>query len=285
MISGEPGGTTPQARDSGHADAGQPTDDPTGDLRSRTGARGVLGAGAGLRTPHLALETPSSVASIIDHTLLRPEAAWEDVERLCGEAAYFKFATVCVNPCWVQRSADLLTGTGVGVCSVVGFPFGATTREGKAAEARRAIRDGAREIDMVINVGDLKSREFFLVEDEIALVASLCHARGALTKVIIEAALLTTDEKVSACRLARKAGADFVKTSTGFGPGGATVADVSLMRRIVGPELGVKAAGGIRDLKTLRAMVAAGATRIGASAGVSIVREVVDEQSRPNQST
>jgi deoxyribose-phosphate aldolase len=272
----------PRVLGSGDADAGRPANNPAGDLCVRDGVRGVgvLGAGVGLRRPHMALDTPSSIASIIDHTLLRPEAAWEEIERVCDEATYFKFATVCVNPCWVRRSAELLTGTGVGVCSVVGFPLGATTMEGKAFEACRAILDGAREIDMVINVGALKSGEVFLVEDEIALVASLCHARGALTKVIVEAALLTDDEKVTACRLARNAGADFVKTSTGFGPGGATVADVSLMRRIVGRELGVKAAGGIRDLKTLLAMVAAGATRVGASAGVSIVREAVDAQSR-----
>jgi deoxyribose-phosphate aldolase len=275
----EPG--TPQALSGGHARAGRRANSPSGDLCVSDGVRGVgvLGAGVGLRRPHMALDTPSSIASIIDHTLLRPEAAWEEIERLCGEAVYFKFATICINPCWVRRSAELLTGTGVGVCSVVGFPLGATTMEGKASEACRAIRDGAREIDMVINVGALKSGEVFLVEDEIARVASLCRGRGALTKVIVEAALLTDEEKVTACRLARNAGADFVKTSTGFGPGGATVADVSLMRRTVGQALGVKAAGGIRDLRTLRAMVAAGATRIGASAGVSIVREAVDGQS------
>jgi deoxyribose-phosphate aldolase len=282
MIAGGPGWANSQVVGAGHA---EPAHSPNRDGCSREGGRGVLGANARPRGPQSGIATPSSIAAIIDHTLLRPEAAWEDVERICGEAAHFKFATVCVNPCWVQRSADRLTGTGVGVCSVVGFPLGATTMETKASEACGAIRDGAREIDMVINVGALKSGDVSLVEDEIALVARLCHDRGALTKVIIEAVLLTTDEKVVACRLARNAGADFVKTSTGFGPGGATLADVSLMRRVVGSEIGVKAAGGIRDLETLRAMVAAGATRIGASAGVSIVREAVSERSAPNRRT
>ena len=180
---------------------------------------------------------------------------------------------MCVNPTWVALAARQLRGSGVGVCSVVGFPLGATTPDVKAYETRRAIVDGATEIDMVINVGALKSGDLRLVEQDIDGVAAACRACGATSKVIIEAALLTDDEKVTACTLAKAAGADFVKTSTGFGPGGATVADVALMRRVVGADMGVKAAGGVRDLEQMQAMVAAGATRVGASAGVRIVRE------------
>jgi deoxyribose-phosphate aldolase len=178
-----------------------------------------------------------------------------------------------VNPTWVAECARLLRESSVRVCSVVGFPLGATTPDTKHYETRRAIFDGAREIDMVINVGALKSGDLHLTERDIEAVAAPCREAGALSKVIIEAALLTDDEKVTACTLARAAGADFVKTSTGFGPGGATAADVALMRRVVGADMGVKAAGGVRDLEELQAMVAAGATRIGASAGVRIVQE------------
>ncbi len=210
---------------------------------------------------------------LIDHTLLKPDATAADIETLCREAAEHRFATVCVNPTWVALAARRLRGTGVGVCSVVGFPLGATTADVKAYETRRAIGDGASEIDMVINVGALKSGELRLVEQDIEAVASACRACGATSKVIIEAALLSDDEKVTACTLAKAAGADFVKTSTGFGPGGATVADVALMRRVVGDAMGVKAAGGVRDLGQVQAMVAAGASRVGASAGVRIVRE------------
>ncbi len=216
---------------------------------------------------------PTGVSGFIDHTLLKPDASRDEIERLCREASEFKFATVCVNPVWVSLCASLLRGSSVGVCSVVGFPLGATTADVKAFETRRAIFDGAREIDMVINVGALKSGDVRLVEQDIEAVASVCRQAGATSKVIIEAALLTDDEKVTACTLAKVAGADYVKTSTGFGPGGATVADVALMRRVVGPHMGVKAAGGVRDLAGLQAMVAAGATRVGASAGVKIVRE------------
>jgi deoxyribose-phosphate aldolase len=173
----------------------------------------------------------------------------------------------------VRTCASLLAGSGVGVCTVVGFPLGATTADVKAFETRRAVFDGAREIDMVINVGALRSGDVRLVEQDIEAVTAVCRQTGAVSKVIIEAALLTDDEKVIACTLAKAAGADYVKTSTGFGPGGATVADVALMRRVVGPEMGVKAAGGVRDLEGLQAMVAAGATRVGASAGVKIVQE------------
>ena len=201
---------------------------------------------------------------MIDHTLLKPDATRQQIEELCREAAEWKFATVCINPTWVALAAKQLRGTPVGVCTVVGFPLGATTPDVKQFETRRAIFDGASEIDMVINVGALKSGDVQLVT---------CHASGAGSKVIIETALLTDEEKITACTLSKAAGADFVKTSTGFGPGGATAADVALMRRVVGEEMGVKASGGVRDLEQMKAMVAAGATRIGASAGVRIVKE------------
>jgi deoxyribose-phosphate aldolase len=210
---------------------------------------------------------------MIDHTLLKPDATWQQIEGLCREAAQFRFATVCVNPTWVGLCGQLLSGSGVGVCSVVGFPLGATTADVKRYETQRAIFDGAREIDMVINVGALKSGDLRVVERDIEAVVSPCRECDVLSKVIIEAALLTDDEKVTACTLAKAAGADYVKTSTGFGPGGATAADVALMRRVVGTEMGVKAAGGVRDLESVNAMIAAGATRVGASAGVKIVQQ------------
>src|SRR5882672_9294020 len=235
--------------------------------------RGVLDAGATRVGLYAGGGAPAGVASMIDHTLLRPDATRANIEELCREAAQFKFATVCVNPTWVALAAKLLAGSGVGVCSVVGFPLGATTPDVKGYETRRAIFDGAREIDMVINIGALKSGDLRMVECDIEAVTTPCREAGALSKVIIEAALLTDDEKITACTLAKAAGADYVKTSTGFGPGGATAADVMLMRRVVGEEMGVKAAGGVRDLEGLKAMVAAGATRIGASAGVRIVQE------------
>jgi deoxyribose-phosphate aldolase len=235
--------------------------------------RGVLDAGASRIGVHAAGGAPAAVASLIDHTLLKPDATRADVEKLCQEAAEFRFATVCVNPAWVALAASLLRGKGVGVCSVVGFPLGATTADVKHYETRRAIFDGATEIDMVINIGALKSGDVRTVERDIEAVTNPCHQAGAISKVIIEAALLSDDEKATACTLAKAAGADFVKTSTGFGPGGATAADVALMRRVVGAEMGVKAAGGVRDLEGLKAMVAAGATRVGASAGVKIVQE------------
>jgi deoxyribose-phosphate aldolase len=233
----------------------------------------VLEAGAARVGVHASGGAPSGVARLIDHTLLTPDATRQDIERLCREAAEFRFATVCVNPTWAAACASLLRGTPVLVCSVVGFPLGATTPDVKHYETRRAIFDGAREIDMVINIGALKSGDLRTVERDIDAVAAPCRDCGVVSKVIIEAAYLTDEEKVTACTLAKAAGADFVKTSTGFGPGGATVADVALMRRVVGAEMGVKAAGGVRDLESLKAMVAAGATRIGASAGIQIVRE------------
>jgi deoxyribose-phosphate aldolase len=235
--------------------------------------RPVVDAGATRLGLHAAGGAPAGVAAMIDHTLLKPDASRQDIEQLCREAAEFHFATVCVNPVWVASSARLLRGSGVGVCSVVGFPLGATTADVKQYETRRAIYDGAAEIDMVINVGALKSGDLRTVERDIEAVVEPCRQCAVTSKVIIEAALLTDEEKITACTLTKAAGADFVKTSTGFGPGGATAADVALMRRIVGAEMGVKAAGGVRDLEGLKAMVAAGASRIGASAGVKIVQE------------
>ena len=235
--------------------------------------QGVLDAGASRLGVHAAGGAAGAVAAMIDHTLLKPDASRAEVETLCREAVQFGFATVCVNPTWVAACARLLRGTPVKVTSVVGFPLGATTPDVKNYETRRALFDGAGEIDMVINVGALKSGDLRMVERDIEAVAGPCREAGAVSKVIIEAALLTDEEKITACTLAKAAGADYVKTSTGFGPGGATVADVALMRRVVGDEMGVKAAGGVRDLESVKAMVAAGATRIGASAGVRIVQE------------
>jgi deoxyribose-phosphate aldolase len=235
--------------------------------------RGVLDAGATRLGLHASGGAAGGVASMIDHTLLKPDASRKDIETLCREAAEYKFASVCVNPTWVATCAQLLRGSGVKVCSVVGFPLGATTPDVKHYETRRAIFDGASEIDMVINVGALKSGDLRLVERDIEAVTAPCRETGALSKVIIEAVLLTDDEKVTASTLAKAAGADYVKTSTGFAAGGATPGDVALMRRVVGEDMGIKAAGGVRDLEGLKAMVAAGATRIGASAGVRIVQE------------
>ena len=239
--------------------------------------RGVIDAGATRLGLHASGGAAGGVAAMIDHTLLKPDATRQEIEALCREASEYGFASVCVNPTWVALCARLLGGEGhkaaTVVCSVVGFPLGATTPDTKHYETRRAIFDGAREIDMVINVGALKSGDVRVVERDIEAVTAPCRESGAISKVIIEAALLSDDEKVTACTLAKAAGADFVKTSTGFGPGGATVADVALMRRVVGEGMGVKAAGGVRDLEGLKAMVAAGATRIGASAGVRIVQE------------
>jgi deoxyribose-phosphate aldolase len=212
-------------------------------------------------------------AGFVDHTLLKPEASDEDIRRLCEEAALYRFASVCVNPSWVRAAACNLKGADVVVCTVVGFPLGATLPDVKAYEARRAILDGAREVDMVINIGALRSGDDCAVEADIRAVVEAAHEYNVLVKVIIEAALLNDDEKVRACLAAKRAGADFVKTSTGFAKGGATVADVALMRRTVGSEMGVKAAGGVKGLEDARAMLEAGATRIGASVGVKIAQE------------
>jgi deoxyribose-phosphate aldolase len=235
--------------------------------------RGVLDAGATRIGLHATGGAAGSVANMIDHTLLKPDATRFEIEKLCREAAELHFATVCINPAWVALAAARLRGTGVGVCSVVGFPLGATTADVKHYETRRAIFDGATEIDMVINIGALKSGDLQVVERDIEAVVAPCREANVISKVIIEAVLLTDDEKITASTLAKAAGADFVKTSTGFATGGATAADVALMRRVVGADMGVKAAGGVRDYEGLKAMVAAGATRIGASAGVKIVQE------------
>ncbi len=235
--------------------------------------RGVLDAGATRLGLQASGAPAGSVAGLIDHTLLKPDATRTEIETLCREAREYGFATVCLNPTWVPLAARLLRGSPVGVCTVVGFPLGATTPDVKQYETRRVIFDGAREVDMVINIGALKSGDVRTVQNDIEAVTDACRSAGALSKVIIEAALLTDEEKVTACTLAKAAGADFVKTSTGFARGGATPADVALMRRVVGAEMGVKAAGGVRDYSGAQEMVKAGATRIGASAGVRIVQE------------
>jgi len=269
------------------APSGEPADyarkpDTTGLLdagvgRERRRGRGTLSNASGRYEPIARIAFDDGWQSLEElppfRTTVQTDATRQNIEELCREAAQFRFATVCVNPTWVALCTTLLAGSGVLVCSVVGFPLGATTADVKRYETQRAIFDGAREIDMVINVGALKSGDLRVVERDIEAVVAPCRECGALSKVIIEAALLTDDEKVTACTLAKAAGADYVKTSTGFGPGGATAADVALMRRVVGDEMGVKAAGGVRDLDDLKAMVAAGATRVGASAGVKIVQQ------------
>ena len=210
-----------------------------------------------------------NIAAYIDHTVLKPDATAAQVEKLCEEAMQYGFASVCVNPCRIAQAAKKLEGTDVIPCCVVGFPLGAIPAESKAAETAVAVRNGAREIDMVINVGAAKDGDWELVEQDIAAVKAACG--DAHLKVIIECCLLTDEEKVKACLAAKAAGADFVKTSTGFSKGGATVADVALMRKTVGPDMGVKAAGGIHNREEAEAMIAAGANRIGASAGIAIV--------------
>jgi deoxyribose-phosphate aldolase len=212
------------------------------------------------------------MAALIDHTVLKPDATRGDIEKLCAEARQNVFASVCVQPYWASLCAQLLAGTPVKVCTVIGFPHGMNKPETKCFEARRAVIDGATELDMVINIGALKSRDYSTVEKDIRAVVE-CGRPRATIKVILENAYLTDEEKIEGCALAKAAGADYVKTSTGFGPGGATVEDVALMRRVVGPEMGVKAAGGIRDAEIARRMVEAGATRIGASASLKIVQE------------
>ena len=240
--------------------------------RCATKVRDVVAGGASRVGYHgQADDVLGDLARYIDHTLLRPDASAADIDKLCAEAKEHRFAAVCINPTWVRRAAENLRGTDVAVASVIGFPFGAATSEVKAHEARRAIRDGAREIDMVINIGALKSGMLDAVREDIARVSDACREAGAANKVIIETGLLTDPEKVVACRLAQQAKADFVKTSTGYAKGGATVFDVALMRETVGPKMGVKAAGGIRTAEDVQDMIAAGATRIGASAGVKIV--------------
>lgn len=217
------------------------------------------------------------IARMIDHTLLKPDAVTSEIEALCKEARVYGFASVCVNPCWVKLCAELLKESEVKVCTVIGFPLGAASPETKAFETRQAIADGAGEVDMVINIGALKDRDTGTVEHDIRAVTDAAVGK-ALVKVIIETSLLTDEEKRLACELAVKAGADFVKTSTGFSGGGATVQDIKLMREAVGPVIGVKASGGVRDKESALAMVEAGATRIGASAGVSIVKGLTTDE-------
>ncbi len=212
------------------------------------------------------------LAKMIDHTLLKPDATQDQIAQLCFEARKYGFASVCINPTWVKMCAQLLAGSPVKVCTVIGFPLGATAPEVKVFETQNAIENGANEIDMVINIGALKARDLELVARDIRGVVAASHARGALVKVIIEAVLLTDEEKTIACLLSKEAGADFVKTSTGFASGGATAHDVALMRRTVGPDMGIKAAGGVRTYEDAEKMIQAGATRIGASAGVKIIQ-------------
>ena len=213
----------------------------------------------------------ASIASLIDHTLLRPDATASDIRQLCAEASKYRFASVCVNPYWVSLAAAELAGSPVKVCTVIGFPLGAAITPIKAAEAEAAILVGAQEIDMVQNVGELRGGNLDAVREDIRAVVDAAHRNGAIVKVILETALLDDHQKSVACTLAKAAGADFVKTSTGFGPHGATAHDVALMRQAVGPNMGVKASGGIRTLEDLKIMVAAGATRVGASASVKIM--------------
>lgn len=212
----------------------------------------------------------AALAAYFDHTLLKPEASYDQIVKLCDEAKEHKFATVCVNPYWVSEAASQLAGSGVGITTVIGFPLGASTSAIKVAETKDAIENGATEIDMVLNVGALKSGRLDAVESDVRGVAEACKGR-AVMKVILEVGLLTDEEKVTASEICKRAGADFVKTSTGFGPGGATVQDIALMRKTVGPDMGVKASGGVRDLEAVRNLIEAGATRIGASASVTIV--------------
>jgi deoxyribose-phosphate aldolase len=234
----------------------------------------AIQAGAERFTAKLGIgQVKQELAHLIDHTLLKPDATVQQINQLCHEALLYNFASVCINPTHVKLAAQLLKNSDVKVCTVVGFPLGATSTQAKVHETEQALNDGATEIDMVINIGALKGGDNQLVEQDIAGVVRMAHSRGALCKVIIETALLTDEEKVRACRLAKKAGADFVKTSTGFSSGGATIEDVALMRHTVGPNIGVKASGGIRTLVDAQNMIAAGATRLGASAGVKIVQE------------
>jgi deoxyribose-phosphate aldolase len=219
----------------------------------------------------------AEIASWIDHTLLKPEATGEQIKKLCQEAVQYKFATVCINPVFVSLARGMLMKTGIGISAVISFPLGADLPEDKVYAARRAIGNGASEIDMVINIGALKGQSYGLALNDVKFVAEETHAHDARLKVILETALLTRYEKILACLLAQAAGADFVKTSTGFGPHGATVEDVKLMRRVVGSDMGVKAAGGIRTCKDALAMIGAGANRLGSSAGVAILQESIRE--------
>lgn len=222
-------------------------------------------------------ELDIDIARMIDHTLLKPEATPKDIEKLCEEAIQYQFASVCVNPCYVKLASEILKGRKVKVCTVIGFPLGANRTDTKVFETEKAIEDGAQEVDMVMNIGMLKGGYYDYVENDIRAVVNVAHKRNALVKVILETALLTDEEKVKACLLAKRANADFVKTSTGFSKGGATAGDVALMRRVVGSAMGVKASGGIRSYEEALQMIKSGADRIGASASVKIVSGVNPE--------
>lgn len=224
-----------------------------------------------------------SLAAVFDHTLLKPIATREQIIKVCQEAKEYGFASVCANPAYVKLVSEELKGSGVKTCTVIGFPLGANTKEIKAVETKQAVAEGADEIDMVINIGALKSGDHKLVEEDIKAVVNA--ASGKCVKVIIETCFLTEDEKVKACQLSQSAGADFVKTSTGFGTGGATVEDVKLMRKTVGDKMQVKASGGVRNLADALAMIDAGADRIGASAGVAVMQEFTGQKGNANASS
>ena len=247
------------------------------DCLTKCADRVALVARAGADRIGLDVATPptsDAIARLIDHTVLKPQATEADIVRICREAIDYGFASVCVNPYYVPLVADMLRGSRVLTCTVVGFPLGANMPETKVTETRRAVADGAQEIDMVINVGALKSARYDWMRHDVEQVVTAAHAGDSIVKVILETALLTDEEKIIACEICRDAGAEFVKTSTGFGPGGATTDDVALMRRVVGERMGVKASGGIGSRQDAAAMIAAGATRIGASAGVRITRDL-----------
>jgi deoxyribose-phosphate aldolase len=236
----------------------------------------LQGGGGAAAQPAAVALPPDKLVKLIDHTILKPEATDEDIEKLCNEAKQYRFYSVCVNPVWVPKARTLLRGTDVKICAVVGFPLGAQSPEIKTLEARRALREGAKEIDMVINIGALKSKDDLLVARDIRGVVEVCDEAHAVSKVILETALLTDEEKVRGCQLSMKAGARFVKTSTGFSKSGATVEDVALMARTVAPrKLGVKASGGVRTYEDVVKMVQAGATRVGSSNSVKIVEEAM----------
>jgi deoxyribose-phosphate aldolase len=256
-------------------------------IHNKDGVKNIISNGASRVSAGLGVEAAGGIevdlARLIDHTLLKPEATKRQIEQLCAEAKKYRFASVCINPCYVSLCAQLLKETSVKICTVIGFPLGATSTEAKVFEAEQALRDGALELDMVINIGMLKSGEYEYVENDILGVVRTARRRGALTKVILETCLLTDEEKVKACLHAKRAGADFVKTSTGFSNSGATASDVALMRRVVGTAMGVKAAGGVRSREEALEMVASGADRIGASASVKIVSG--ESEGHPTPST
>jgi deoxyribose-phosphate aldolase len=244
-------------------------------IHNKEGVKNIVQNGAERVSAGIGIEAAGGIetdlARMIDHTLLKPEATKDQITQLCSEAKKYNFASVCINPSYVSLCAKFLRDTSVKVCTVIGFPLGATSTATKAFEAEQALRDGAKEIDMVINVGMLKSGEYEYVENDIFAVVTTGRRFSALTKVILETGLLTDEEKIKGCLLAKRAGADFVKTSTGFSKGGATVGDIALMRKVVGSAMGVKASGGVRTREEALAMVASGADRIGASASVKIV--------------